>query len=85
MQLQTLRQTIQDTLMDYTFNITEDQDEDQQSPFREVGRVGKMPIPAPYDYDRVERWARGALKALRSEGTTTDEALASTIQLDRIS
>jgi hypothetical protein len=75
------------TTMNYKFDMDESEDEDETSngPFREVGKVGKMPVQAHYDYDRIEQWARRALKALESEGAVTDEELASTIDLNRIS
>lgn len=84
-----LRKTLQKkvTQMTYTFDMddTDDEDETSNSPFREVGKVGKMPIQAHYDYGRIEQWAERAVKALQSEGTATDEDLASTIDLDQIS
>jgi hypothetical protein len=84
MQLQTLRQTIQDTLMDYFDDETETETETEQSPFREVGRVGKMPIYAGYDYDRIKRWASRARSYLQSEGRATDETLIQSVDLDYI-
>lgn len=71
-------------LMSYMFDTEDEDDQDEELPYRQVGTVGKMPIPVSYDWERIVRACEGYRRHLEQHGQATDDRFISGVELARI-